>query len=155
MPQTRFSRMMSMFVGGGLITWVVCAAVSDRNSYIRDVEKKAGFRLRQPSFLPKDFQLDPNSPTAGQIRGAIWRYERADGLAFIGVAQEKRSLGRDKYNRGLFQGDRVPGEGYMTAGLLDKIDQTFVYREFDDVAVILTSHSASAKDLIKIAASMK
>jgi len=145
---------MYLMMCGAVAVWLGRALIHDNENAMRTLERTAGFRLRRPTYLP-GFHLDQSSPVRGQVRGAMWRYERDDGKAFIGVAEEKRTPGRDEYNRQTFEGEHVPAPFTMTSGFLKRTQQNFVYREFEDIAVILTSYEVPTRDLIKIANSMK
>jgi hypothetical protein len=123
-----------------------------RNDPFRLMERKIGFHLYQPAFLPYRMELADN----GIVRGAyriVWAYTSEEYSLHVG--QERRNPERDDYNKREFEGQSAQVNGRPAMFTRDQFGHWRLFWQTDDATLILTSANLNQKEMIQIAESMQ
>ncbi|MFN3649014.1 MAG: hypothetical protein ACK47B_05480 [Armatimonadota bacterium] len=121
------------------------------------VERKLGYHLYAPTWLPHNGRRGINGARIGHFR-VLYDYVYADDRPLLFVAQERRSPERDAYNRKTFvegaEAEARIGDkrGYLVTG---KTGEARLYWNEPDAAVILSSPVLSFDELVKVAQKMR
>lgn len=121
------------------------------------IERKLGYHLYAPTWLPHDGRRGTNGAKIGHFR-VLYDYVYADDRPLLFVAQERRTAERDRYNRRVFvepaEAEARIGNkpGYLVTG---KTGEHRLYWNEPDSAVILSSPVLSFEELVEVAHKMR
>jgi len=153
---------LTLFVCGGgwiLLNPTVIRGANDRiaNSQFYDLEKKLGYHLYAPTWLPYGGRVGTRGALQGKFR-VLQDFTDQNDRALVIVAQEKRNASRDKYHLRRFvqeadaKADVNGKPAYFVTGTSGE-RRLFWYEQ--DAALIVSSSLLSDPELLAVAEKLR